>query len=143
MSALPHIVVSHEGSAIIFSPVGEFDISTVEMLRSTIHEAISPTHRHVVIDLSRTLFLDSMTLGVMIGVSKRARGWGGSLRLVGPRPNVRKALSITGLDRSWGLYDSVDQSLLHAETPDRGTTVHRLPRLPRRRTGTIGVSGAD
>ena len=49
------------------------------------------------IDLADVTFLDSTGLSVLISGLKRCRAAGGELRLLSPRPNVRKVLEITGL----------------------------------------------
>jgi anti-sigma B factor antagonist len=69
-----------------------------------------------VIDLSGTTFVDSMAIGTMLGVARRANGWGGWVRLVAPRPNVRRVLHLTGLDKVFAMYDTVDQAVLHLQT---------------------------
>lgn len=101
-----------EDGAVVLSPVGDFDIANVEILRSSLFDALdNPTN--VVIDLSGTTFLDSMGLGAIVGGARRAREGGGWLRLVSPQANVRKALAITQLDQVIGLYDSVDEAIAH------------------------------
>jgi anti-sigma B factor antagonist len=105
---------------VVVTPVGEFDISSVDMLRATILDAVSPTQNRLVIDLSRTTFVDSTALGVMVGAGRRINDWGGWLRLVAPQPNVRKVLSLTGLDKVFGLYDTVEQAVSHVEAHGDG-----------------------
>ncbi|MCW2753902.1 MAG: anti-anti-sigma factor [Marmoricola sp.] len=111
----PHIVRTERGGIVVVAPVGEFDISSVEMLRSTFLDATSETNNKVVVDLSATTFLDSMALGTMLGVSRRVNGWGGWVRVAAPQPNVRKVLRITGLDKVFALYDTLDQAVAHQE----------------------------
>jgi anti-sigma B factor antagonist len=57
-----------------------------------------------VVDLSDTTFIDSMTLGVLLGAVKRLRPRGGQLRVVCSDPNIRKIFEITLLDRVFSLY---------------------------------------
>lgn len=95
----------------IISPVGEFDIAVVDVLRSAFEEVVTPDCHKVVVDLSETAFLDAMALGAIVGAARRARGWGGWLRLVSPRPTVEKMLHVTGLDRTFGLYETVTDAV--------------------------------
>ena len=60
---------------------------------------------NVVVDLSDTTFIDSMTLGVLLGAVKRLRPRGGQL-VVCSDPNIRKIFEITLLDRVFALYSS-------------------------------------
>ncbi|MET3961016.1 anti-anti-sigma factor [Marmoricola sp. OAE513] len=116
MNHPPHIIRTELEGRVVLAPVGEFDISSVDMLRATFVEATSETTNQVVLDLSGTTFLDSMALGTMLGVSRRVTAWGGWVRVVAPRPNVRKVLRLTGLDKVFALYDTVDQALTHQVT---------------------------
>lgn len=108
-----HVARVDEGDAVVLSPVGDFDIANVEILRSSVIDALAVSE-HVVIDLAGTTFLDSMGLGAIVGGARRAREAGGWLRLVNPQSTVRRALSVTQLDQVIGLYDTVDQAISHA-----------------------------
>lgn len=114
MSNLPHITKIEDDGVVVLAPVGEFDISSVDLMRETFLEAVTADSNRLVIDLTRTTFLDSMALGAIIGANRRASGLGGWVRLVGPQPGVRKILHITSLDKVFGLYDTVDQAIQHA-----------------------------
>jgi anti-sigma B factor antagonist len=110
----PHVETSDADGAIVIRPVGEFDLSGTDLLRSVFTEAITATSNRMVIDLSATTFLDSMALGTIIAAGKRTAGWGGWTRLVSPPANVRKVLRVTGIDTVLGLYDSVEAAVAHA-----------------------------
>jgi anti-sigma B factor antagonist len=114
--SLAHITRTEHGDTIVLSPVGAFDLSNLDMLRSTFLEAATPETTRIVIDLSGTTFVDSMAIGTMLGVARRANGWGGWVRLVAPRPNVRRVLHMTGLDKVFAMYDTVDQAVMHLQT---------------------------
>ena len=64
--------------------------------------------REVLVDLSRTTFIDSTALGVLIGVVKRLRPEGGELAIVCPEPSLRNVFEVTRLDRAFELFDSVE-----------------------------------
>ncbi|MCW2783964.1 MAG: inducers of aerial mycelium formation biosynthesis protein bldG [Marmoricola sp.] len=113
MSDLPHVTCSEYGEALVVCPVGEFDLGGTDLLRSVFAESITAERCKVVVDLSGVVFLDSMALGALIGAQRRAHGWGGWLRLVAPRPNIRKVLRLTEIDTVFGLYDTVEQAIGH------------------------------
>jgi len=115
MTDFPHITKMEHDGAVVLAPIGDFDISSVDLLRETFMESVGPSTSKLVVDLSGTTFLDSMALGTIIGVTKRANGWGGWVRLVSPQPSIRKVLQVTGLDKVYGLYDTVDQAVRHVE----------------------------
>lgn len=112
-----HVTRLDQDGVAVLTPVGEFDIGTVDLLRSAILAALEDVSS-LVLDLAQTTFLDSMALGTIISSGRRAREAGGWVRLVAPQPNIRRTLKLTEMDRVFGLYDSVDQALAHDETAD-------------------------
>jgi anti-sigma B factor antagonist len=66
---------------------------------------VIPDTNRLVVDLADTEFIDSTGLGVLIRALKRLRHRGGDLVLRSPRPNARKVLKITSLDRVIKIVD--------------------------------------
>ncbi len=98
--------------ATVIRPVGEFDITTVETLRLSLVEALESASK-IVVDLSGTVFLDSIALGALVSGGRRARDAGGWLRLVAPQEGVRRALRVTEIDTVFGLYDTNEEAVRH------------------------------
>ncbi len=86
---------------------GELDVSTAPQLRQTITTALDESDNRVIVDLTAVTFMDSTTLGVLIGAHNRVRETGGVLGLVCPDDKVRRVFRITGLDKVFTLYDTV------------------------------------
>ncbi|HXG76173.1 MAG TPA: STAS domain-containing protein [Gaiellaceae bacterium] len=85
---------------------GEADLHVAPDLRDRLATVIDSGVRALVVDLSDTTFLDSMTLGVLLGGLKRIRARNGQLRLVAPRPEIRRIFEITLLDRIFPLDET-------------------------------------
>jgi len=83
---------------------GQADLHTASDLRSAISEAIDRGAMHLVVDLSEATFIDSMTLGVLLGAVKRLRPSGGAVSVVCTDPHIRRIFEITLLDRIFTLY---------------------------------------
>ena len=92
---------------------GEVDLYTAPALKLAIGEAIDRGARSLLVDLSRATFIDSTTLGVLMGAVKRLRPAGGELAIACRDPNVRKIFAITLLDRIFAIYDSPDEAIAH------------------------------
>ena len=90
---------------------GEADLHVAPDLRDRIGAAISDGADELVLDLSQTTFVDSMTLGVLLGAMKRLRGRGGQLRLVITKPDLRRIFEITLLDRVFPLHATREEAL--------------------------------
>ena len=98
----PHVVVAVRG---------EVDIATAPKLREKLVELASQGAQQVVVDLDGVEFLDSTGLGVLIGGMKRLRGLDGDLTLVCTQPRILKVFEITGLNRAFSIYESVDDAV--------------------------------
>ena len=71
--------------------------------------------RSLVVDLAETTFIDSMTLGVLLGAVKRLRPVGGRVSVVCTDANIRRIFEITLLDRVFALQESREAALMEAE----------------------------
>jgi anti-sigma B factor antagonist len=94
---------------------GQADLHTAPELRSAIAGAIDGGAGSLVIDLSEATFIDSMTLGVLLGGVKRLRPAGGRVAVVCTDPHIRRIFEITLLDRVFSLHDDRDDALDHAD----------------------------
>ncbi|GAA2632574.1 anti-sigma factor antagonist BldG [Dactylosporangium fulvum] len=89
---------------------GELDVSTSPELRRTVNAALDQGNGTLIVDLSAVTFMDSTTLGVLIGAYNRLRETGGGLAVVCPDDRVRRVFRITGLDKVFHLFDTVDSA---------------------------------
>jgi len=101
----------HDGGTCIVRVNGEVDVYTSPTLKSSLVEALKESEGTVVVDLDGVGFIDSSGLGVLVGALRRAREAGRDLRIVSARAAVEKILLITGLDRVFPLYKTVDEAL--------------------------------
>jgi len=90
----------------------EMDITTAYRLRGALAAAVRG-HATVVVDMTRTHACDTAGLHVLVRAHRRALAQGGELRLVAPRPDVRRLFAITGLDRVIRQFASLDEALAH------------------------------
>ena len=90
---------------------GEIDLFTAPELKQKLTDAIEGGKTHIVVDLSQATFIDSTTLGVLVGGVKRLRPKDGSLALVCTDENITKIFEITGLDRVFPIHSSRDDAL--------------------------------
>jgi anti-sigma B factor antagonist len=90
---------------------GDADLHSAPELRERMREAIGNGTRTLVVDLSETTLIDSTSLGVLLGGMKQLREQDGELRLVVSRPEVRRVLEITMLDRVFTLHETQEDAL--------------------------------
>jgi anti-sigma B factor antagonist len=97
---------------------GEVDLYTAPEFKERMVEVIEAGKKHVVVDLSKATFIDSTTLGVLVGGVKRLRPEGGSLTLVCTDQNICKIFEITGLDRVFTIHGSREEALEGVQTSE-------------------------
>jgi anti-sigma B factor antagonist len=97
--------------AYVISLAGEVDLYTAPEFKQQLLEVIAQGAKHVIVDFSNTTFIDSTTLGVLVGGVKRLRTNDGQLTLVCTDRNITKIFEITGLDRVFSIYGSRDDAV--------------------------------
>jgi len=95
----------------VIALTGEVDLYTAPELKTQMLEVIANGAMDVVVDFSNTTFIDSTTLGVLVGGVKRLREKGGRLSIVCSDRNITKIFEITGLDRVFTIYPNRAEAL--------------------------------
>ena len=98
---------------------GEVDLYTAPELKSQMLELIANGASEVVVDFTNTTFIDSTTLGVLVGGVKRLRAQDGRLALVCSDRNITKIFEITGLDRVFTIYPTRDEAVSKVKSADK------------------------
>jgi anti-sigma B factor antagonist len=88
------------------SVAGEVDLATAPELKEALGDVVSSGASGVLVDLSNATFIDSTTLGVLMGAVRRLRPTGGELVIACDDANIRKIFEITLLDRVFKIYDT-------------------------------------
>jgi len=90
---------------------GEIDLFTAPEFKQRMSEPIDAGRSNLVVDLSATTFIDSSSLGVLIGAHRRLKLRGGSLVVVCDNEAIAKTFQITGLDGVFTLAPSIEAAL--------------------------------
>lgn len=106
-----------ETRTIVVAVHGDTDVRVVHELEARLSEVIDEAPAALVLDLSGVTFLDSMALGVLLSGLKRLGESGGRLRVVTPRPDVRRIFEVTLLDRLFDIDASRDEALAATIAP--------------------------
>lgn len=94
---------------------GELDLATVPQFRSASIEAASAGPAQVVVDLTAVDFVDSVGVGALLGLRRRALAAGGSLTIVCDEPRVRQVLDLTGISTVVPVLERLDEPVRPAE----------------------------
>jgi anti-sigma B factor antagonist len=95
----------------VISLAGVVDLYTAPEFKQQLLEVIAQGGTQVIVDFTNTTFIDSTTLGVLVGGVKRLRTNDGQLSLVCSDRNITKIFEITGLDRVFSIYPTRDEAV--------------------------------
>jgi anti-sigma B factor antagonist len=99
------------GDVYVIALTGEIDLYTAPEFKQQLLDVIEKGGKQVVVDLTDTTFIDSTTLGVLVGGVKRLRPNGGQLSIVCSDRNITKIFEITGLNRVFPIYETRAEAL--------------------------------
>src|ERR671932_2604816 len=90
---------------------GQLIIGNRHELKDLVQAALDRGDRRLLIDFSRTGYIDSSGLGALVSISKRIRELGGELRLSGLNEDLRSLFELTKLDTLFAIADTPQQAL--------------------------------
>ena len=102
--------------AYVISLSGEVDLYTAPEFKQQLLEVVGQGGKDVLVDFTDTTFIDSTTLGVLVGGVKRLRPNGGQLTLVCSDRNITKIFEITGLDKVFPIYATRDEAVANLDS---------------------------
>jgi anti-sigma B factor antagonist len=95
----------------VVAVAGEIDLFTVPEFKQHVTAAIDDGIGALVVDLTETTFIDSSSLGVLIGAHRRLKGRSGALSVVCSGDAIVKTFRITGLDGVFRIVATLDEAL--------------------------------
>jgi anti-sigma B factor antagonist len=90
---------------------GQLIVGNRQDLKQKILEALEGGERKFLIDFTRTGYIDSSGLGVLVSLSKKIRDEGGDLRLAGLNDDLKTLFELTKLDTLFAIADSPGEAL--------------------------------
>jgi anti-sigma B factor antagonist len=102
-----------EAGVLLIRMSGEIDIATTDFASASIHAAVAPPARLVLIDLSAVTFCSSAGLGNLVEARNLAARHGITLALVGVGRPVDRPLTVTGLGGQFQMFSTVEEALAH------------------------------
>jgi anti-sigma B factor antagonist len=98
------------GDRHVVAVTGEIDLFTAPEFKQRVSAPIDAGRSSVIVDLTDTTFIDSSSLGVLIGAHRRLKLRGGTLVVVCDNDAIVKTFRITGLDGVFTLVRSLDDA---------------------------------
>ena len=90
---------------------GQLIVGNRQELKDLVQAALDRSERRILIDFSRTGYIDSSGLGALVSISRRIREAGGELRLSGLNEDLRSLFELTKLDTLFSIADTPQPAL--------------------------------
>lgn len=101
-----------KGNTLIMIITGDVDHHSSESIKQIADKRIMENNiRNIIFDFSRSTFMDSSGIGVMIGRYKLVNMAGGRIAAVNINPTIDRIFVISGLNKIIERYDTVEDAL--------------------------------
>ena len=101
----------HPGGVVVVEVDGQLIVGNRQELKQTVLDALEEGDKKFLIDFSKTGYIDSSGLGVLVSLSKKIRDEGGDLRLAGLNDDLKTLFELTKLDTLFAITDSASEAL--------------------------------
>ena len=105
------VAVRRHGVCAIFTPAGELDHHTAELLREPLEQSVDDGCTKLVVDCSQLEFCDSPGLNVLLGARLKTEAVGGGVHLAALRPVVARVFEITGAEAVFTVHATLADAL--------------------------------
>lgn len=99
----------------ILQMAGEVDAYTCEQFREAVLKSLDGNVDNVILVMHDVDYIDSTGLGALVAGLKRAADRNARITLVCSNPRVRRVFEITGLEKVFPMYRSVQDALASAD----------------------------
>ena len=100
-----------KSGVVIVGVEGQLIVGNRQELKQKVLDALEEGSRKFIIDFSKTGYIDSSGLGVLVSLSKKIREQGGELRLANLNDDLKTLFELTKLDTLFQIADSRERGL--------------------------------
>jgi anti-sigma B factor antagonist len=104
-------VTKQAGGVVVIEVDGQLIVGNRQELKQRVLDGLEAGDRKFLIDFTRTGYIDSSGLGVLVSLSKKIRDEGGDLRLAGLNEDLKTLFELTKLDTLFAITDSAQEAL--------------------------------
>ena len=101
----------HPGGVLVVEVDGQLIVGNRQELKQKVLDALEDGNKKFLIDFTKTGYIDSSGLGVLVSLSKKIRDEGGDLRLAGLNEDLKTLFELTKLDTLFAITDSAAEAL--------------------------------
>lgn len=103
--------ISKQSDITIVEVEGQLIVGNRQELKQRVMDEYDAGARKVLVDFTRTGYIDSSGLGVLVSLAKRLREDGGELRLANLNDDLRTLFELTKLDTLFPISDNRERAL--------------------------------
>lgn len=112
---MPFSITSDTGGLLVLKITGEMDLYAARDLKPELNRLAEENPRHVLMDLTEAEYLDSSTLGLLVGLRKRVLAHGKRMAVAVEGNAIRKLFDLSDLDQLFTLIDGLEETRKHLE----------------------------
>ena len=103
--------LTRDDERLIVDVDGQLVVSNRQEFKQLVLDEVEQGARLVIVDFSKSAYIDSSVLGALVSLGKRIREAGGELRLAALNEDLRTLFELTRLDALFPLYATRDDAL--------------------------------
>jgi anti-sigma B factor antagonist len=103
--------IKKDGQVVVVDVEGQLIVGNRQELKQKVLDELEKGERKVLIDFSRTGYIDSSGLGALVTLSKKIREQGGELRLANLNDDLKTLFELTKLDSLFQISDTRERAL--------------------------------
>jgi len=104
-------VTTNNSGVVVVAVDGQLIVGNRQDLKQKVLDALEKGGRKFVIDFTRTGYIDSSGLGVLVSLSKKIRELGGELRLAGLNEDLQTLFELTKLDTLFSILKTPEEAV--------------------------------
>ncbi len=103
--------ITRTGNVVIVEIEGQLIVSNRQELKQRVLDEAEGGARKFLVDFTRTGYIDSAGLGVLVSLAKKLREMGGDLRLANLNDDLQTLFELTKLDTLFQIADNRERAL--------------------------------
>ena len=104
-------LTKHRQGVVVVGVEGQLIVGNRQDLKQKVLDVLDGGARKFVVDFSKTGYIDSSGLGVLVSLSKKIREQGGELRLAGLNDDLQTLFELTKLDTLFTIARTPQEAL--------------------------------
>jgi len=97
------VEIQREHNVSIISIEGSLEIKFIKELKSQLIDLVQNENNNIELDLSKTQYMDSTGIGVLLNLYRILKSKGKSIRLIGVSPKIRGVLKLGNLSELFNM----------------------------------------